>query len=79
METVENIKTIVADTFNLDYVDVNDDTGPENIESWDSFGLMALVLAIEKEFSFVLEYDEIFQILSVETLIEVVKEKLNGS
>ena len=77
--TTEIIKTIVADTFNLDYVDVNDDTGPENTESWDSFGQMTLVLAIEKEFGFVLEYEEIFQILSTGTLIEVVKEKLNGS
>ena len=43
----------------------------------DSFGQMNLVLNIEKEFDITLEFDEIFKILSTQTLLEVVEDKLN--
>jgi acyl carrier protein len=38
---------------------------------------MNLVLNIEKEFGITLEFDEIFRILSTQTLLEVVEDKLN--
>tara|TARA_B100000780_G_C20967955_1_gene386433 strand:+ start:144 stop:377 length:234 start_codon:yes stop_codon:yes gene_type:complete len=74
----EKIKAIIAETFNLDYEEVQNSTGPENVQKWDSFGQMTLVLAIEKEFKIVLEYEEIFKINSTGTLIELVEEKLNA-
>jgi len=40
---------------------------------------MDLVLNIEKEFGITLEFDEIFKILSTQTLFEVVENKLNES
>ena len=79
MELAEKVTIIVADTFDLPYDEVTFDTGPSNIASWDSFGQMNLVLNIEKEFDVTLEFDEIFKIVSIQTLIEVVEEKLNES
>ncbi len=79
MEPAEKVIIIVADTFDLPYDEVTFDTGPSNIASWDSFGQMNLVLNIEKEFNVTLEFDEIFKIVSIQTLIEVVEEKLNES
>ena len=77
MDTKEKVKTIVADTFNLKYDQINGDTGPENVQRWDSFGQMTLVMALEEEFGFVLEYEDIFKIISTRTLIELVEEKSN--
>ena len=79
LELTEKIKSIVADSFNLLYEEVTLDTGPSNTASWDSFGQMNLVLNIEKEFDITLEFDEIFKILSTQTLLEVVEDKLNDN
>ena len=79
LELAEKIKSIVADSFGLPYDEVTFDTGPSNTASWDSFGQMNLVLNIEKEFDITLEFDEIFKILSTQTLLEVVENKLNES
>ena len=79
LELKEKIKSIVADSFDLPYDEVTLDTGPSNTVSWDSFGQMDLVLNIEKEFDITLEFDEIFTIVSTQTLLEVVENKLNES
>ena len=79
LELAEKIKSIVADSFGLYYDEVTLDTGPSNTVSWDSFGQMDLVLNIEKEFDITLEFDEIFKIVSTQTLLEVVEDKLNAS
>ena len=79
LELTEKIKSIVADSFGLPSDEVTLDTGPSNTASWDSFGQMDLVLNIEKEFGITLEFDEIFKILSTQTLFEVVENKLNES
>ena len=79
MELAEKIKLIVANSFGLPYDEVTFDTGPSNTPSWDSFGQMDLVLKIEKEFGITLEFDEIFKIISTQTLLEVVESKLNES
>jgi len=71
------IKTKVADLFKLNYADIVNDTGPENVQGWDSFGQMNLVVVLEQEFSIVLEYEEIFRIIDTATLIDLIKEKLS--
>ena len=79
LELAEKIKSIVADSFDLPYDAVTLDTGPSNTVSWDSFGQMDLVLNIEKEFDITLEFEAIFKIVSTQTLLEVVENKLDES
>ena len=79
LELAEKVKIVAADTFDMPYDEITFDTGPSNIASWDSFGQMNLVLNIENEFDVTLEFEEIFKIVSIQTLIEVVEEKLNES
>ncbi len=73
----DEIKAIVADTLNLSYEDVTLNTGPSNTDSWDSLGQLTLVSIIEKKFNITLEFSEIFEIVSTQTLIKVVNSKLN--
>ena len=77
MELEETIKSVIADSFDLPYDEVTLDTGPSKILSWDSFRQMDLVLNIEKELDIILEFDEIFKIVSTQTLTELVEGKLS--
>ena len=77
MNIETKVKTLVADTFNLEYKDITNESGPENISEWDSFGQMNLVTNIEEEFKFVFDFEEVFQIYDTSTLITLVKEKMN--
>ena len=73
----KKVISIVAETFEIPLEDVSLDTAPSNTSAWDSFGQMALVLNIEKAFNIVLEFEEIFKIVSTQTLVDLVKEKIN--
>ena len=77
MEISKKVISIVAETFEIPLEDVSLDTAPSNTSAWDSFGQMALVLNVEKAFNFVLEFEEIFEIVSTQTLVDLVKEKIN--
>ena len=77
MEISEKVISIIAETFEIPIEDVSLDTAPSNTSAWDSFGQMTLVLNIEKAFNFVLEFEEIFAIVSTQTLVDLVKEKIN--
>ena len=77
MEISEKVISIVAETFEIPIEDVSLNTAPSNTSAWDSFGQMTLVLNIEKAFNFVLEFEEIFAIVSTQTLVDLVKEKIH--
>jgi len=77
LEISEKVISIIAETFEIPIEDVSLDTAPSNTSAWDSFGQMTLVLNIEKAFNFVLEFEEIFAIVSTQTLVDLVKEKIN--
>ena len=77
MEISKKVISIVAETFEIPLEDVSLDTAPSNTSAWDSFGQMALALNVEKAFNFVLEFEEIFEIVSTQTLVDLVKEKIN--
>ena len=55
---------------------VSMETSPSNTPVWDSFAQMSLVLNTETEFNIVLEYEEIFEIVSVKSLIELIERKV---
>lgn len=55
----EKLKEVIADTFDIDEDDINDDTCNDNVEKWDSLNHLRLVTALEAEFSVTLTMDEI--------------------
>ena len=46
----ERIKKVFSNVFNLDIETINNESSPDNIESWDSLKHMNLILALEEEF-----------------------------
>lgn len=68
------IKQIMAAVFEIDTAAINDDTGPENVDSWDSLKHMYLVAALEEEFEIKLNDEQINELLNYRLICLVVKE-----
>ena len=60
-----DINLIVAKVFSIPISDVNDQSGPENIESWDSFNGLILVDELENHFNIKFSISEITDVKTV--------------
>lgn len=74
MSTRERILSVVSKVLGIPADRINDDSSPENIESWDSLKQMNLVLALEQEFGIRFTDEKIVQMLSVGLIVQAVSE-----
>lgn len=51
------------------------DMGPDDIDEWDSFGLIALFAAIEKEYQVKFSYEEMIQIGCIGDIVTILEQK----
>ena len=63
MET--DVNKILAKVFSISETDINDESGPENIESWDSFNGLILVDELENHFKIKFSISEITNVKTV--------------
>ena len=61
----DDVKAIIAKVFSISESDVNDQSGPENIESWDSFNGLVLVDELENHFNVKFTISEITDVKTV--------------
>ena len=61
----EDVNSIIAKVFSISESEVNDQTGPENIESWDSFNGLILVDELENHFKIKFSISEITDVKTV--------------
>ena len=63
---IENdVNVIIAKLFSIPESEVNDQSGPENIESWDSFNGLILVDELENHFKIKFSISEITDVKTV--------------
>jgi len=62
---VNDVNAIVAKVFSISESEVNDNSGPENIESWDSFNGLVLVDELENHFNVKFTISEIVDVKNV--------------
>lgn len=67
----EKVFNIVSNIMKLPLKKINEDSSPENIDTWDSLNQINLVLALEEEFGVRFTDEQIVQILDVRTIIEI--------
>ncbi len=60
-----NIYAIVAKVFSIPESQVNDQSSPENIDSWDSFNGLILVDELENHFNIKFSISEIIDVKTV--------------
>ena len=58
----EKLYSIISKVFNVSVSEINDDSGPETIESWDSFNGLVLVLELEDTFNVKFTTSEITEV-----------------
>lgn len=59
MENSEKLISILSLILEIDEVDINDDTSPENTPSWDSFNALVIVTELEDAFKVSFSIEEI--------------------
>ena len=60
--TIEDrIKTVMSAVFAIPVDEINDESSPDSIASWDSLKHMNLIVALEEEFVIIFNDDEIFK------------------
>jgi acyl carrier protein len=59
------VNAIVAKVFSISESEINDESGPENIESWDSFNGLVLVDELENHFNVKFTISEITDVKTV--------------
>ena len=75
----ENVFRIIGQVMNIPYGDVSEDTSPDNLEVWDSFQHMNLVLALEEEFKIRFTDEEIVQLSGAGMILQSLQNKGVGA
>jgi len=72
---MNDIKKLVSETFNITQEEVTNKSGPDTIQAWDSLGQLSLILAIEQKYGITLEMNEIFEILNVGDIYNLLEKR----
>lgn len=72
----KKLKKVMSSILGVSIDDINENSSPDNIETWDSLQHMNLVLGIEQSFGIEFTEEEIVTLLSYELILETIKGKL---
>ena len=75
-EVLNDVQNIFRDIFDEDDLKIEDSTGYDDIEEWDSLNHINLVSAVEKEFKIRFALGELQSLKNVGTMIDLIMEKL---
>lgn len=62
--------------FEEDIEKIKDNASPDNLENWDSLRHMNLVVALEEEFDLEFDDEEIVEMMNMELILEILKDKI---
>jgi acyl carrier protein len=71
------LKKIVSEILEVEIERINDETSPQNTESWDSLKHIYLVTSIEEEFDVRFSDEEITEMLNYKLIYMILEEKIN--
>ena len=64
----EKLYNIISKVFSVPISEINDESGPETIESWDSFNGLILVDELESNFNIKFSVSEIIDVKNVKDI-----------
>ena len=70
----ERVYKVISQVFNVPIEKINEESSPDNIETWDSLKHMNMVLALEEEFNVQFGEEQVLEMLNVGLIIEILKE-----
>jgi acyl carrier protein len=71
----ERVFKIISQVMDVPFEEVNERSSPENLERWDSFQHMNLILALEEEFKIKFTDEEIVRMGDAGIILEALQKK----
>ena len=72
---LDRVLRIVSQVMEVSIEELNHESSADNVENWNSLKHMNLILALEEEFDVIFSDEEVVELLSVEIIVETMKEK----
>ena len=72
---MDKLEEIIAKIFELEPSQIKKEMTPADIETWDSLSQLNLISTIEKEFQIKLEIDEIFTVMKIGDIYNLLSKK----
>lgn len=73
-EVYERLTKVFQEVFDDDSIRLQDETTAEDIEDWDSFEHINLVVAVEDEFSFKIPMGKVVTMKNVGEMVDIILE-----
>lgn len=73
-EAYERLNRVFQDVFDDETIEVHDETTADDIEDWDSFEHINLVVAVEEEFSFKIPMGKVITMKNVGEMVDIILE-----
>ena len=73
-EVFERLNKVFRDVFDDEDIVVGDETTADDIEDWDSFEHINLVVAVEDEFSFKIPMGKVVTMKNVGEMVDIILE-----
>lgn len=71
---IPRVLRIVSQIMEIPIESLSMESSPDAVESWDSLRHMNLILALEEEFGIQFTEEQILEMISVELIVEVLRE-----
>ena len=73
-EAFERLTNVFCDVFDDDTIELTEETTAEDIEDWDSFEHINLVVAVEEEFGFKIPMGKTVTMKNVGEMVDIILE-----
>ena len=73
-EVYERLNEVFREVFDDDTIVLHDDTVADDVEGWDSFEHINLVVAVEEEFSFKIPMGKVVTMKNVGGMVDIILE-----
>ena len=73
-EVYERMNAVFRDVLDDDTIELHDETVADDVDGWDSFEHINLIVAIEEEFSFKIPMGKVVSMANVGEMVDVILE-----
>jgi acyl carrier protein len=71
------VREAFESAFGVDPQEITIDTGPKDIDAWDSMGHVTLASSLERAFNVSFDVDELMEMENVRAIVRILEGKLN--
>lgn len=73
-EVYERLTKVFCEVFDDDTIELSDETTADDIEDWDSFEHINLIVAVQDEFSFKIPMGKVVTMKNVGEMVDIILE-----